>query len=82
MQSELGDEIDHYSNLFKSHEEIEQEIEQELEQELITEEVIIEPEADTEEVTEEVLEGSQSMVWEEAGNRLHSQKALLEFLLA
>jgi ornithine carbamoyltransferase len=35
-----------------------------------------------EEVTEEVLEGSQSMVWEEAGNRLHSQKALLEFLLA
>ena len=34
-----------------------------------------------EEVTEEVLEGSQSIVWEEAGNRLHSQKALLEFLL-
>ena len=35
-----------------------------------------------EEVTEDVLEGSQSIVWEEAGNRLHSQKALLEFLLA
>ena len=34
-----------------------------------------------EEVTEDVLEGSQSIVWEEAGNRLHSQKALLEFLL-
>lgn len=34
-----------------------------------------------EEVTEEVLEGPQSVVWEEAGNRLHSQKALLEFLL-
>jgi len=34
-----------------------------------------------EEVTEDVLEGSQSVVWEEAGNRLHSQKALLEFLL-
>tara|TARA_B100000029_G_scaffold400499_1_gene399451 strand:- start:604 stop:1506 length:903 start_codon:yes stop_codon:yes gene_type:complete len=34
-----------------------------------------------EEVTEEVLEGPQSIVWEEAGNRLHSQKALLEFLL-
>ena len=34
-----------------------------------------------EEVTAEVLEGSQSIVWEEAGNRLHSQKALLEFLL-
>ncbi|MGY8814913.1 MAG: ornithine carbamoyltransferase [Gammaproteobacteria bacterium] len=34
-----------------------------------------------EEVTEEVLEGPQSIVWEQAGNRLHSQKALLEFLL-
>ena len=34
-----------------------------------------------EEVTEDVLEGPQSIVWEEAGNRLHSQKALLEFLL-
>ena len=34
-----------------------------------------------EEVTEDVFEGSQSIVWEEAGNRLHSQKALLEFLL-
>jgi len=28
LQSELGDEIEHYSNLFKSHEEIEQEIEE------------------------------------------------------
>jgi ornithine carbamoyltransferase len=35
-----------------------------------------------EEVSENVLEGPQSVVWEEAGNRLHSQKALLEFLLA
>ena len=35
-----------------------------------------------EEVSEAVLEGPQSVVWEEAGNRLHSQKALLEFLLA
>lgn len=34
-----------------------------------------------EEVTTEVLEGEQSVVWEEAGNRLHSQKALLEFLI-
>lgn len=34
-----------------------------------------------EEVTVDVLEGPQSVVWEEAGNRLHSQKALLEFLL-
>jgi ornithine carbamoyltransferase len=35
-----------------------------------------------EEVTTEVLEGPQSVVWEEAGNRLHAQKALLEFLMA
>lgn len=34
-----------------------------------------------EEVTAEVLEGPQSAVWEEAENRLHIQKALLEFLL-
>jgi ornithine carbamoyltransferase len=34
-----------------------------------------------EEVSAEVLEGSQSVVWDEAENRLHSQKALLEFLL-
>ena len=34
-----------------------------------------------EEVSAEVLEGPQSVVWEEAENRLHSQKALLEFLL-
>jgi len=27
------------------------------------------------------LEGPQSVVWEEAGNRLHSQKALIEFLM-
>ncbi len=35
-----------------------------------------------EEVTAEVIDGPQSVVWEEAGNRLHAQKALLEFLLA
>lgn len=34
-----------------------------------------------EEVCEEVLEGPQSVVWEEAENRLHVQKALMEFLL-
>jgi ornithine carbamoyltransferase len=34
-----------------------------------------------EEVTAEVIDGTQSVVWEEAGNRLHAQKALLEFLL-
>ena len=34
-----------------------------------------------EEVSEEVIEGPQSVVWDEAENRLHSQKALLEFLL-
>jgi len=34
-----------------------------------------------EEVTEDVLEGPQSVVWDEAENRLHVQKALMEFLL-
>ncbi|MFW5910834.1 MAG: ornithine carbamoyltransferase [Thiohalospira sp.] len=34
-----------------------------------------------EEVTAEVLEGPQSVVWEEAENRLHAQKALMELLL-
>lgn len=34
-----------------------------------------------EEVSAEVIDGKQSVVWEEAGNRLHVQKALLEFLL-
>ncbi|MDX8377856.1 MAG: ornithine carbamoyltransferase [Mariprofundales bacterium] len=34
-----------------------------------------------EEVSEAVLEGKQSVVWHEAENRLHAQKALLEFLL-
>ena len=33
------------------------------------------------EVTADVIDGQQSVVWDEAGNRLHSQKALLEFLL-
>lgn len=33
-----------------------------------------------EEVTAEVIDGRQSVVWEEAGNRLHAQKALMEFL--
>lgn len=35
-----------------------------------------------EEVTAEVIDGSQSVVWQEAENRLHAQKALLEFLCA
>ncbi|HUQ29584.1 MAG TPA: ornithine carbamoyltransferase [Usitatibacter sp.] len=34
-----------------------------------------------EEVSAEVLEGPQSVVWEEAENRLHAQKALMEYLL-
>ena len=33
------------------------------------------------EVTAEVIDGEHSVVWQEAGNRLHAQKALLEFLL-
>ncbi len=35
-----------------------------------------------EEVSAEVLDGQQSVVWDEAENRLHAQKALLEFLCA
>jgi len=34
-----------------------------------------------EEVTEEVLEGSQSIVWEQARNRLFVQEAIMDFLL-
>lgn len=34
-----------------------------------------------EEVTADIIDGSQSVVWDEAENRLHAQKALLEFLL-
>ena len=34
-----------------------------------------------EEVTAEVIDGPQSVVWDEAENRMHVQKALLEFLL-
>jgi ornithine carbamoyltransferase len=34
-----------------------------------------------EEITEGVLYGEQSAVWDQAENRLHTQKALLEFLL-
>ena len=34
-----------------------------------------------EEVTKQVIEGNSSVVWAEAGNRLHAQKALLEFLI-
>ena len=35
----------------------------------------------SEEVDAEVIDGVQSVVWEEAGNRLHAQKALLELLM-
>jgi ornithine carbamoyltransferase len=35
-----------------------------------------------EEITEDLLYGERSAVWDQAENRLHAQKALLEFLLA
>jgi ornithine carbamoyltransferase len=35
-----------------------------------------------EEVSADVIDGSQSVVWDEAENRLHAQKALLEYLLS
>ena len=35
-----------------------------------------------EEISAEVLEGANSVVWDEAENRLHAQMALVEFLLA
>jgi len=35
-----------------------------------------------EEVSADVIDGPQSVVWQEAENRMHAQKALLEFLLA
>lgn len=35
-----------------------------------------------EEVSAHVIDGPQSVVWQQAENRLHSQKALLEFLLS
>ena len=34
-----------------------------------------------EEVTAEVMDGPQSVVWDEAENRLHAQKALMEYLV-
>jgi ornithine carbamoyltransferase len=34
-----------------------------------------------EEVAAEVIDGPQSVVWDEAENRLHVQKALMEYLL-
>ncbi len=35
-----------------------------------------------EEITEEVMEGAASVVWDQAENRMHVQKAVLEFLLS
>jgi ornithine carbamoyltransferase len=32
------------------------------------------------EVTADVIDGSQSVIWDEAENRLHAQKALLTWL--
>ena len=33
------------------------------------------------EIAAEVIDGPQSVVWDEAENRLHAQKALLSFVL-
>jgi ornithine carbamoyltransferase len=35
----------------------------------------------SEEVAADVIDGPQSVVWDEAENRMHVQKALMEFLL-
>jgi len=35
-----------------------------------------------EEITEEILYGERSAAWDQAENRLHAQKALLELLLS
>ena len=34
-----------------------------------------------EEITADVIDGPRSVVWDQAENRMHSQKALLAFLL-
>ncbi|MFP3422716.1 hypothetical protein R0K19_25435, partial [Bacillus sp. SIMBA_161] len=34
-----------------------------------------------EEISHTLLDDPRSVVWQEAGNRLHAQKALIEFLL-
>jgi ornithine carbamoyltransferase len=34
-----------------------------------------------EEVSADVIDGPQSVVWDEAENRMHVQKALMEYLL-
>jgi ornithine carbamoyltransferase len=34
-----------------------------------------------EEITDDVLDGPQSVAFEQAGNRLHAQKAILEWLI-
>jgi ornithine carbamoyltransferase len=35
-----------------------------------------------EEITDEVLDGEQSAVWDQAENRLHTQKALIALMLS
>ena len=32
-------------------------------------------------ISDEIIDGKNSLVWDEAENRMHSQKALLEFLI-
>ncbi len=39
------------------------------------------PRTGAKQVTAEVIDGAQSVVWDEAENRMHVQKALMEYLL-
>ncbi|MGH2727810.1 MAG: ornithine carbamoyltransferase, partial [Actinomycetota bacterium] len=34
-----------------------------------------------EEISDEVIDGPRSVVWDQAENRLHTQKALMEWLI-
>ena len=40
------------------------------------------PAARKEEVTSDVIDGKKSMVWDQAENRLHGQKAIIDWCLS